>query len=149
DRLPDSKALGSMELRFREAPVVSPFIAAHLTSSFVTLCSLGTLFVAAVAEVPAICFWLWGRAQALEGMTVVGGMLGAFILILLLLCVFLLPPSLRIAFAGLTLPAIFSTTLSSLYVEHTGAVTVGIGLVFVAPFWKGVLVSFHKSWVSA
>ena len=67
DRLPDVKALGNMELRYREAPAASRLVESHFAASFMLLTCSGSLYSAALGGVPETSMWLLKRLKLSRG----------------------------------------------------------------------------------
>lgn len=148
DRLPATECLRSMELRFREAPVVLPLIEAHLVSSFLILVCFGSLYVAGWSQLPYVVEWLLMEARSVDGMTVVGGMLGFFVVLLGLFCFLLLATPLRVAICGLSFPPALGILMRPLRAEEISLIAFSIAIV-MAVLWKRSVIDFHKSWLSA
>src|SRR5262249_25385190 len=104
ERLPDAKSIEGMELRFRHEQPLGP-VGKHPFLFLATFSALGLLYALAWSMLPSSLEWLWQKLQETEGMPVVGGMVGALVLILLGLLLVFVPKELRRAFFVLTVPA--------------------------------------------
>jgi hypothetical protein len=92
---------------------------------------------------------LFEKAKGIEGMTIVGGMLAAMLLVIAFLSLVFVPRSILVGLCALTVPALVSISLA-LRGRYFAGVLVAVGLSIAAGlFWRAHLLRFHSAWLSA
>src|SRR4051794_36527030 len=122
ERLPKPEELEGMELRLRVEPRGDRW--ERPLQTVVVSLGLMALYSAVWRAAPDSVRWLWSSASSIEGMSVVGGMLAALILLLLLLSVVFVPGHLRMGIVSLSLPLAVSTAFDCANLQAAGFVIV-------------------------
>ena len=101
ERLPNRQALEGMEFRYRDERAYSSSKAFVIALGLVVI---GQFYACLWRLAPRIIEWLWQKCHEIDGMPVVGGMLGGLALLIAACSVVLLPKQFRKALAAISLP---------------------------------------------
>lgn len=147
-RLPRPAALAGMELRFRGAMFES-FIERAPLRALALFVVFGVTYAIIWLMAPDVLAALAEKARAIEGMTVVGGMLAVMLLVIVLLSLVFIPRSMVLAIIAFSVPVVVAVSFFQKGQHFAGVLSTVVFSVAVGTFWRANLIRFHSAWLSA